>query len=54
MSEQDCHTKHKEQPDTETDTRQLLLKSNQLVGQVNNIISGELFPMLKGVHLTSQ
>uniref|UniRef100_A0A8C9XWC2 C2 domain containing 3 centriole elongation regulator n=1 Tax=Sander lucioperca TaxID=283035 RepID=A0A8C9XWC2_SANLU len=39
MSEQDCHTKHEEQSNTETDTCQLLLKSNQLVGQVNNIIS---------------
>ncbi|XP_034720031.1 C2 domain-containing protein 3 isoform X3 [Etheostoma cragini] len=38
--EQDCHTKHEEQRNTETDTCQLLLKSNQLVGQVNNIISG--------------
>ncbi|XP_042342657.1 C2 domain-containing protein 3 [Plectropomus leopardus] len=40
MSEQDCHTQHEEQRDTETDTCQLLLKSNQLVGQVNDIISG--------------
>ncbi|XP_059188005.1 C2 domain-containing protein 3 [Centropristis striata] len=45
-SEQDSHTKHEEQRDTETDTCQLLLKSNQLVGQVNNIISG-----LRGHHL---
>ncbi|XP_074496633.1 C2 domain-containing protein 3 isoform X2 [Sebastes fasciatus] len=45
-SEQDCHTEHEEQRDTETDTRQLLLKSNHLVGQVNNIISG-----LRGPHL---
>uniref|UniRef100_A0A8D0CU45 C2 domain containing 3 centriole elongation regulator n=1 Tax=Sander lucioperca TaxID=283035 RepID=A0A8D0CU45_SANLU len=45
MSEQDCHTKHEEQSNTETDTCQLLLKSNQLVGQVNNIISGELLHM---------
>ncbi|XP_054454467.1 C2 domain-containing protein 3 [Anoplopoma fimbria] len=40
MSEQDCQAKHEEQRDTETDTCQLLLKSNDLVGQVNNIISG--------------
>ncbi|XP_031729391.1 C2 domain-containing protein 3 isoform X2 [Anarrhichthys ocellatus] len=46
MSEQDCHAKHEEQRDTETDTCQLLLKSNHLVGQVNNITSG-----LRGNHL---
>ncbi|XP_049431636.1 C2 domain-containing protein 3 isoform X2 [Epinephelus fuscoguttatus] len=46
LSEQDCYTQHEEQRDTETDTRQLLLKSNQLVGQVNSIISG-----LRGPHL---
>ncbi|XP_075956209.1 C2 domain-containing protein 3 [Anarhichas minor] len=46
MSEQDCHAKREEQRDTETDTCQLLLKSNHLVGQVNNIISG-----LRGNHL---
>ncbi|XP_068441381.1 C2 domain-containing protein 3 isoform X2 [Clinocottus analis] len=42
MSEQDCHAKHEDekQRDTGTDTCQLLLKSNHLVGQVNNIISG--------------
>ncbi|XP_070685639.1 C2 domain-containing protein 3 [Pempheris klunzingeri] len=40
MSEQDCPAKHEEQRDTETDPCQLLLKSNQLVGEVNNIISG--------------
>lgn len=39
MSEQDCHTRHEEQEDT--DSCQLLLKSNQLVGEVNNIITGE-------------
>jgi len=49
MSEQDGHGKLEEQ--RETDTCQLLLKSNHLVGQVNNIICGELFYMLKGVHL---
>lgn len=47
MSEQDCHSKREEQRETETETSQLLLKSNHLVGEVNNIISGELFPMLK-------
>uniref|UniRef100_A0A8C2WW56 C2 domain containing 3 centriole elongation regulator n=1 Tax=Cyclopterus lumpus TaxID=8103 RepID=A0A8C2WW56_CYCLU len=47
MSEQDCHGKHEEQRETETDTCQLLIKSDHLVGQVNNIISGELFYMLK-------
>ncbi|XP_044058506.1 C2 domain-containing protein 3 isoform X2 [Siniperca chuatsi] len=40
MSEQDCHTKTEEQRNTEMDTSQLFLKSNQLVGEVNNIISG--------------
>ncbi|XP_034404215.1 C2 domain-containing protein 3 isoform X2 [Cyclopterus lumpus] len=40
MSEQDCHGKHEEQRETETDTCQLLIKSDHLVGQVNNIISG--------------
>nr|XP_046245495.1 C2 domain-containing protein 3 isoform X2 [Scatophagus argus] len=43
-SEQDCHTEHEER--SETDMCQLLLKSNQLVGEVNNIISG-----LRGQHL---
>ncbi|XP_056296608.1 C2 domain-containing protein 3 isoform X3 [Pseudoliparis swirei] len=38
MSEQDGHGKLEEQ--RETDTCRLLLKSNHLVGQVNNIISG--------------
>uniref|UniRef100_A0A3B4U809 C2 domain containing 3 centriole elongation regulator n=1 Tax=Seriola dumerili TaxID=41447 RepID=A0A3B4U809_SERDU len=42
VTEQDCHTIHEEQRESETDTTQLLLKSNQLVGEVNNIISGEL------------
>ncbi|XP_056230704.1 C2 domain-containing protein 3 isoform X1 [Seriola aureovittata] len=40
VTEQDCHTIHEEQRESETDTTQLLLKSNQLVGEVNNIISG--------------
>uniref|UniRef100_A0A3P8SAM6 C2 domain containing 3 centriole elongation regulator n=1 Tax=Amphiprion percula TaxID=161767 RepID=A0A3P8SAM6_AMPPE len=39
LPEQDCN----KQRDSETDSSQLLLKSNQLVGQVNNIISGEQF-----------
>ncbi|XP_029302940.1 LOW QUALITY PROTEIN: C2 domain-containing protein 3 [Cottoperca gobio] len=45
-SEQDCQTNHQQPKDTETDTCQLLLKSNHLVGQVNNIITG-----LQGKHL---
>lgn len=45
ISEQDCQSKQEEQSDK--DSSQLLLKSNQLVGEVNNIISGELFVMLK-------
>ncbi|XP_022063857.2 C2 domain-containing protein 3 isoform X1 [Acanthochromis polyacanthus] len=45
-TEQDCNTKHEGQRDSETDSSQLLLKSNQLVGEVNNIISG-----LRGHHL---
>lgn len=48
VSEQEGPAKHEEQRDTETDTSQLLLKSNHLVGQVNSIINGELFSMLKG------
>lgn len=44
MTKQDCHTKPEEQRNT--DTCQLFLKSNQLVGEVNNIISG-----LRGQHL---
>uniref|UniRef100_UPI003AACA4FA C2 domain-containing protein 3 n=1 Tax=Centroberyx gerrardi TaxID=166262 RepID=UPI003AACA4FA len=40
MSEQSCHAKQEEHRDWETDTCQLLLKSNQLVGEVNNLISG--------------
>ncbi|KAM9852878.1 C2 domain-containing protein 3 [Aulostomus maculatus] len=47
MSEQECHNKQEEhQQESETDTCQLFLKSNQLVGEVNNIISG-----LRGQHL---
>uniref|UniRef100_A0A3B4ZL74 C2 domain containing 3 centriole elongation regulator n=1 Tax=Stegastes partitus TaxID=144197 RepID=A0A3B4ZL74_9TELE len=42
MTEQDYNTRHEGHRDSETDTSQLLLKSNQLVGEVNNIISGEL------------
>ncbi|XP_030261591.1 C2 domain-containing protein 3 isoform X3 [Sparus aurata] len=38
MIEQDCQTRREEQEDT--DSCQLLLKSNQLVGEVNNIITG--------------
>uniref|UniRef100_A0A3P8SCK6 C2 domain containing 3 centriole elongation regulator n=1 Tax=Amphiprion percula TaxID=161767 RepID=A0A3P8SCK6_AMPPE len=37
LPEQDCN----KQRDSETDSSQLLLKSNQLVGQVNNIIDEE-------------
>ncbi|KAM9358901.1 C2 domain-containing protein 3 [Symphorus nematophorus] len=44
MNEQDCHVTHEGQ--RETDSSQLLLKSNQLVGEVNHIISG-----LRGHHL---
>uniref|UniRef100_A0A3Q3GKW4 C2 domain containing 3 centriole elongation regulator n=1 Tax=Labrus bergylta TaxID=56723 RepID=A0A3Q3GKW4_9LABR len=40
--EQDVQTKHEEERDAETDSCQLLLRSNQLVGEVNNIISGEI------------
>uniref|UniRef100_UPI0037E96D9D C2 domain-containing protein 3 n=1 Tax=Semicossyphus pulcher TaxID=241346 RepID=UPI0037E96D9D len=39
-SEPECESKHEEERDAETDSCQLLLKSNQLVGEVNNIISG--------------
>ncbi|XP_040024846.2 C2 domain-containing protein 3 isoform X1 [Gasterosteus aculeatus] len=46
VSEQEGPAKHEEQRDTETDTSQLLLKSNHLVGQVNSIING-----LRGNHL---
>lgn len=45
MSEQDCLNKREEQRDT--DTCQLLLKSNQLVGEVNNIISGKVLTNTK-------
>lgn len=44
MTDRDHHTRHEEQRKSETDTSQLLFKSNHLVGEVNNIISGE--PML--------
>ncbi|XP_076591806.1 C2 domain-containing protein 3 isoform X2 [Chaetodon auriga] len=44
MNEQDCHTESEGQRDK--GTCQLLLKSSQLVGEVNNIISG-----LRGQHL---
>ena len=44
MTEQGCHTQREEQKNSETNTSQLLLKSNQLVGEVNNIISGEFLP----------
>lgn len=40
VSEDDCSTKYEQQG--EQDTRQLLLQSRQLVGEVNNIFSGEL------------
>ncbi|KAI9544847.1 hypothetical protein NQZ68_042157, partial [Dissostichus eleginoides] len=45
-SEPDCQTSQEEQRDSDTDTRQLLLKSKHLVGQADNIISG-----LRGSHL---
>lgn len=41
MSEQDFPNKC-EQEQRDTDACQLLLKSNQLVGEVNNIISGKV------------
>ncbi|CAJ1065156.1 LOW QUALITY PROTEIN: C2 domain-containing protein 3 [Xyrichtys novacula] len=43
MMEQDVHSQNEEEEeerDEETDSSQLLLKSKQLVGEVNNIISG--------------
>ncbi|KAK2912866.1 C2 domain-containing protein 3 isoform X2 [Channa argus] len=40
MTEDDCHSEHQEHRESETDIGQLLLKSNQLVGEVNNIIGG--------------
>ncbi|KAM3616832.1 uncharacterized protein V6R79_024159 [Siganus canaliculatus] len=40
MDEQDCYNKHEQGDQRDTDTSQLLQKSNQLVGEVNNIISG--------------
>lgn len=46
MNDQDCHSKREEPRDTETETNQLLLRSNHLVGEVNSIISG-----LRGQHL---
>lgn len=46
MNDQDFNNKQEEQRTSETDTHQLLLRSNLLVGQVNNIISG-----LQGQHL---
>uniref|UniRef100_A0A3B4ZJX8 C2 domain containing 3 centriole elongation regulator n=1 Tax=Stegastes partitus TaxID=144197 RepID=A0A3B4ZJX8_9TELE len=42
MTEQDYNTRHEGHRDSETDTSQLLLKSNQLVGEVNNIIRNPL------------
>ncbi|XP_041850756.1 C2 domain-containing protein 3 isoform X2 [Melanotaenia boesemani] len=46
LAEQECLVQQEEQRNSETDTSQLLLKTNQLVGEVNNIISG-----LQGHHL---
>ncbi|XP_041661864.1 C2 domain-containing protein 3 isoform X3 [Cheilinus undulatus] len=40
LIEQDVGNKKVEERDTETDSCQLLLRSNQLVGEVNSIISG--------------
>lgn len=45
MSEQDSSTKHEEERDT--DTCHLLLKSKQLVGEFNSIITGELLLLLR-------
>nr|XP_019944006.1 PREDICTED: C2 domain-containing protein 3 [Paralichthys olivaceus] len=39
VTEHDRHNRHEEQRASETDTNQLLLKSNLLVGEVNNIMS---------------
>lgn len=46
MSNQEVNNRQDDQRVSETDTHQLLLRSNLLVGQVNNIISG-----LQGQHL---
>lgn len=43
VTEQDSPTKREERRESETDASHLLLKSNQLVGEVNSIISGEFF-----------
>ncbi|XP_029922696.1 C2 domain-containing protein 3 [Myripristis murdjan] len=40
VSEQVCQAKPEERRDSETHTSQLLLKSSQLVGEVNSLISG--------------
>ena len=44
VAEQNFHSIDEDQRSSETDTSQLLLKSNQLAEEVNDIISGELFP----------
>ncbi|XP_069568432.1 C2 domain-containing protein 3 isoform X4 [Brachyistius frenatus] len=46
MTAEDCESKQEERRDSESDTCQLLFKSNQLVGEVNTIIKG-----LQGHHL---
>jgi len=43
LSELRGTSRQEEHRDSETDTTQLLLKSSQLVGEVNDIIKGELF-----------
>uniref|UniRef100_A0A3Q3CPZ9 C2 domain containing 3 centriole elongation regulator n=1 Tax=Haplochromis burtoni TaxID=8153 RepID=A0A3Q3CPZ9_HAPBU len=46
MPEQESHNKHEKRRDSEYSSSQLLLKSNQLVGEVHNIISGEFIHLL--------
>lgn len=46
MPEQESHNKHQKRRDSEYSSSQLLLKSNQLVGEVHNIISGEFIHLL--------
>lgn len=46
MPEQESHNKHEKRRDSEYSSSKLLLKSNQLVGEVHNIISGEFIHLL--------
>lgn len=46
MPEQESHNKNEKRRDSEYSSSQLLLKSNQLVGEVHNIISGEFIHLL--------